>query len=35
MEFKLVSYAMDFASFLIEEIKDKEKIRNIILFGSV
>lgn len=32
---KLLSYAMDFASFLIQKIKEKENIKNIILFGSV
>jgi len=32
---KLIAYAMDFASFLIQKIKEKEKIKNIILFGSV
>jgi len=30
----LVSYAMDFVSFLIREIKEIDNIRNIILFGS-
>ena len=35
MKYRLVSYAMDFASFLIQKIKEKEKIKNIILFGSV
>ena len=35
MNSKLISYAMDFSSFLIQKIKEKEKIRNIILFGSV
>lgn len=35
MKSKLVSYAMDFASFLIQKIKEKESITNIILFGSV
>ncbi len=32
---KLIAYSMDFSSFLIQKIKDKNKIRNIILFGSV
>lgn len=35
MRFKLTAYAMDFASFLIQKISKKEKIKNIILFGSV
>jgi len=35
MRSKLIAYAMDSASFLIQKIKEKEKIRNIILFGSV
>ncbi len=35
MNSKLFAYAMDFASFLIQKIKRKEAIRNIILFGSV
>lgn len=35
MGFKLIAYTMDFASFLIGEIKNKDNIRNIILFGSV
>jgi predicted nucleotidyltransferase len=34
---ELISYAMDFASFLMQNLKekDKEKIKSIILFGSV
>jgi len=32
---ELISYAMDFASFLIQNLKEKEKIKSIILFGSV
>ncbi len=32
---ELISYAMDFASFLIQNLKDKEKIKSVILFGSV
>ena len=35
MKSKLISYALDFASFLLQKIKDKDRIRNIILFGSV
>ena len=35
MNSKLIAYAMDFSSFLIQKIKEKEKIRNVILFGSV
>lgn len=35
MKFRLIPYAMDFASFLIQKIKDRENITNIILFGSV
>ncbi len=35
MKSNLMAYAMDFASFLIQKIKAKEKIKNIILFGSV
>lgn len=31
---ELVSYASDFVSFLIQNIKDTEKIKSIILFGS-
>ena len=30
-----ISYAMDFASFLMQNLKNKEKIKSIILFGSV
>lgn len=32
---ELISYALDFASFLVQNIKDKNKINAIILFGSV
>ncbi len=32
---ELISYAMDFVSFLIQNIRDKSKIKSIILFGSV
>ena len=35
MKHDLVSYGMDFASFLVQKIKDKNCIKNIILFGSV
>ncbi len=35
MTSKLLAYAMDFASFLIQKTKNREKIKNIILFGSV
>lgn len=31
----LIAYASDFASFLLQKITEKERIRNIILFGSV
>ncbi|MFH0876244.1 MAG: nucleotidyltransferase domain-containing protein [archaeon] len=32
---RLISYAMDFVSFLIEKMKDSSEIKSIILFGSV
>lgn len=36
MNYKLLSYAMDFASFLVQELdKDMEKVEAIILFGSI
>lgn len=35
MKSNLMSYGMDFASFLMQKIKDKDYIKNIILFGSV
>lgn len=35
MNYKLLSYAMDFASYLLEKTADAEKIKQIILFGSV
>ena len=35
MRSSLLPYAMDFASFLLQKIKIKEEIINIILFGSV
>ena len=35
MNFDLIAYAMDFASFLLQKTAAGEKIRNIILFGSV
>ena len=31
---ELISYAMDFASFLVQNLKKTESIKNIILFGS-
>lgn len=31
----LIAYGMDYASFLMQKLKDKSKIKNIILFGSV
>lgn len=34
MSSRLLAYAMDFASFLMQKVQDKEKIKNIILFGS-
>lgn len=34
MASKLVSYAMDFASFLVQKTKFNDKIKNIVLFGS-
>jgi predicted nucleotidyltransferase len=35
MKSKLTAYAIDFVSFLIQKTKQKENIKNIILFGSV
>lgn len=35
MNFDIVAYAMDVASFLVQKVSEREKIRNIILFGSV
>lgn len=35
MKFDLISYSMDFASFLVQKIKSKDIIKNVILFGSV
>lgn len=36
MNYKLISYAIDFASFLIQELdRNMEKVKAIILFGSV
>ncbi|MBI1936188.1 nucleotidyltransferase domain-containing protein [Candidatus Woesearchaeota archaeon] len=35
MKYSLIPFAMDFASFLIQKIKEKDSIVNIILFGSV
>lgn len=35
MKSKLIAYAMDCTSFIIQKSKNKERIKNIILFGSV
>lgn len=35
MKSKLIAYAIDFTSYLIQKTKNKDKIKNIILFGSV
>src|SRR3989344_1038800 len=35
MDYKLIAYAQDFVSFLLQNIKDPGKIITIILFGSV
>lgn len=35
MNSKLVAYALDFTSFLMQKINQREKIKNVILFGSV
>jgi len=35
MNYKLIAYAQDFASFLTQNFKNADKIKNIILFGSV
>ncbi len=35
MNSDIVAYAMDFASFLVQKVPEREKISNIILFGSV
>ena len=35
MNSKLIAYSLDFVSFLIQKTKNKESIKNIILFGSV
>lgn len=35
MNYKLVAYAMEVASFLVQKLKSREKIKQIILFGSV
>ena len=35
MNSKLLPYALDFTSFLLQKIKQKDKIKTIILFGSV
>ena len=34
MRYELIAYAMDFASFLIQKVKENDKINNIIFFGS-
>jgi len=34
MQNKLIALAMDFSSFLIQKLKEKDQIKNIILFGS-
>ena len=35
MRYDLISYSMDFSSFLIQKIKNRDRIKNIIIFGSV
>jgi len=35
MKSELISYAIDFVSFLMQKIKERSKIKQIILFGSV
>lgn len=35
MDSKLIPYAMDFASYIVQKLKDKDMVKNIILFGSV
>ncbi|MFH0701394.1 MAG: nucleotidyltransferase domain-containing protein [Candidatus Woesearchaeota archaeon] len=35
MSSKLIAYATDFVSFLIQKTKDKNNIKNIVLYGSV
>ncbi|HLD07339.1 MAG TPA: nucleotidyltransferase domain-containing protein [Candidatus Nanoarchaeia archaeon] len=35
MKSKLVAYAMDVASFLVQKVQNRERIKHIILFGSV
>ena len=35
MKEKLIAYALDFVSFLVQETKHRQNIKNIILFGSV
>jgi len=35
MNYRLVAYAQDFASFLLEHLEERDKIKTIILFGSV
>jgi len=34
MNYKLLAYAQDFSSFLMQNIKEADKITKIILFGS-
>jgi len=35
MNYNLIAYAQDFVSFILQNIKNQDKIENIILFGSV
>lgn len=35
MKSNLIAFGLDFSSYLLQKIKDKENLRNIILFGSV
>jgi hypothetical protein len=35
MNYKLIAYALDFSSFLVQRFSDQDKIKRIILFGSV
>ncbi len=35
MNSKLLPYAIDFASFLLQKVKKRQEIKNVILFGSV
>lgn len=34
MNYKLIAYAQDFASFLMQNVKEADKIKKIVLFGS-